>query len=117
MNRNQFLLTKLAEECAEVSQRALKQIQYGAQQIQTGSEVKDGVAAPVEEAGLTNAQRLYKEVEDFAVIIDLLFDAGQLPDFIPNHNWVKTREKKIEKLNKYLAFSRKLGEIDGDWTI
>ncbi len=115
MNRNQFLLTKLAEECAEVAQRALKQIQFGAQQIQTGSEVKDGTAAPVKEAGLTNAQRLFNEIVDFVIIVDLLYDANQLPD--PNIDFDEEKKNKIERLNKYLAFSRQLGEFDGDWTI
>lgn len=116
MTRNQFLLTKLAEECAEVSQRALKQIQFGATQIQKGNEVKDGTAPPDKEVGLTNAQRLSNELLDLAFICDLLEAEGQLVRFTDEE--IETaRERKTDRLNKYLEFSRSLGEIDGDWKI
>lgn len=117
MNRNQFLLTKLSEECAEVMQRALKQIQYGAEQIQTSGEVKGGVGAPVEEAGLTNAQRLLNELIDMCIIVELLEDAGQLPPPPKGYEYDDKKTAKVEKINKYLAFFRQLGEINGDWTI
>lgn len=115
MKREQFLLNKLAEECVEVAQRALKQVQYGANQVQKGNEVKDGIAPPNEEAGLTNAQRLLNEIVDFAILVDLLHDAKQLPE--PPGDFEERKKAKIEKMNKYLAFSRSLGEINGDWTI
>lgn len=117
MRREQFLLNKLAEECAEVAQRALKQVQYGADQVQKGNEVKDGVAPPSGEAGLTNRQRLVNELIDMTIICELLEDAGQLAPPPTGFDYDDIKAKKIEKMNKYLAFSRSLGEIDGDWTI
>lgn len=116
MTREQFLLLKLAEECQEVAQRALKQIQFGANQIQTGKEVKDGVPAPDKDAGLTNGQRLRKEVLDLVSLIHLLEEAKQIP-WITWDEFDDARTIKIEKLNRYLTLSRALGEIDGEWTV
>jgi NTP pyrophosphatase (non-canonical NTP hydrolase) len=116
MTREQFLLIKLTEECAEVAQRALKQIQFGANQIQKGNEVKDGVAPSDKEAGLTNAQRLKNELTDLYVMVNLLQLAGQLSP-TTSREFKIAKQRKVEKLNKYLAFSRQQGEIDGDWII
>lgn len=116
MTREQFLLLKLAEECQEVAQRAIKQIQFGAHQIQKGNEVKDGVSAPDKEAGLTNGQRLDNELIDLIVIADLLRTSGQIPRTTLAEFQI-AQAAKIEKMNKYIAFSRQLGELDGDWTI
>jgi hypothetical protein len=117
VKREQFLLNKLAEECAEVAQRALKQVQYGANQIQKGNEVKDGVAPPSGKAGLSNRQRLTNELVDLAIIYELLEEAGQLAPPPAGFEYDDIKAKKIEKTNKYLSFSRSLGEIDGDWAI
>lgn len=116
MTREQFILLKLSEECAEVSQRAIKQIQFGAHQIQKGNEVKDGVAAPDKEAGLTNGQRLDNELTDLIIMADLLRAAGQIPSTTVAEFQI-ARAAKIERLNKYIAFSRQMGELDGEWTI
>lgn len=113
MTREKFLLLKLIEECAEVAQRASKQIQFGAQETQgKGSPSKD----PSPDTQLTNAQRLLGEIIDFAVIVDLLYDAKQIPDS-SEVDFDQAKETKIAKLNKYLAYSRQLGEIGGDWTV
>jgi hypothetical protein len=116
MKQEQFLLIKLTEECAEVAQRALKQIQFGANQIQKGSEVKNGVAAPNKDAGLTNGERLKNELTDLYVMVNLLQLANQIPPTTPKE-FKAAKKVKIEKLNKYLTFSRQQGEIDGDWII
>lgn len=115
MTKEQFLLLKLAEECQEVAKRAIKQIQFGADQVWKGGEVKDGVAP--KEAGLTNAQRLLNELADLAVIAQLLGEAEQLPVPPIDDEFEELISKKVEKLNKYLAYARSLGQIDGDWTI
>lgn len=116
MTREQFILLKLAEECQEVAQRAIKQIQFGANQIQRGTEVKGGTPAPDKEAGLTNGQRLNNELTDLSVMVNLLRLAGQLP-WVSTAEFQAAKEKKVEKLNKYVEFSRQLGELDGDWKV
>ena len=39
MTKTQFLLLKLAEECAEVAQRAIKQIQFGKDERQKDRKI------------------------------------------------------------------------------
>jgi hypothetical protein len=117
MTREQFLLIKLSEECAEVAQRALKQIQFGVHQIQKAGEVHGGSGAPEKEAGLTNGERLREELTDLYVMVNLLQSAGQIPPTNGIKEFRAAKKAKVEKMNKYLAFSRSKGEIDGDWTI
>lgn len=122
MNRREYLLTKLQEECAEVSQRAAKQIQFGRDQIQKAGEVANGSGPAPKEVGLTNGQRLKAEILDLLVIIKLLEGA---------ETWVGQEEisaikvdefevaytAKTKKLNKYLTFARSLGYLEGNWTV
>jgi len=97
MTREQFLLIKLSEECAEVSQRALKQVQFGASEIQIGQPY-------------TNAHRLRSELMDLCVLTVLLEEAGQFAEF----DWDEfqiARASKVEKLQKYANYSRSLGTL------
>lgn len=118
MNRNQFILMKLAEECAEVAQRAIKSMQFGAEEVQNNSPSQN--TRP--ETSLTNKVRLNEELVDLLIIVALAAQAGEVSieadivfdDFL---KFRTTREDKIKKLNKYLAYSRELGTIPGDWTI
>src|SRR6266404_63099 len=107
MTLRQFYLIKLAEECDEVSHRALKQTQFGAEQVQKGDEVKDGVAPPNKEAGLTNRQRLTNELKDLATTVKLLVDLGEIEDTFETATeaefeaWETEKKTKIQKYLKY----------------
>lgn len=116
MTREQFLLMKAAEECAEVAQRAIKSMQYGSQQVWKGGEVVAGSAPPKNE-GITNAQRLTDELIDLAVMCELLEEIGAIATPPDQLDYDKIKAAKIAKLNKYLDFSRSLGTIDGDWKV
>jgi hypothetical protein len=118
MNRREYLLTKLQEECAEVAQRAAKQIQFGANQVQKAGEVAGGLGPAPKEIGLTNAQRLFNELMDLAVIAELLEESGELPSSTMMEDaFQKAKEAKIAKMNKYIDFSRSLGLLEGDWKV
>ncbi len=99
MTLRQFYLTKLAEECQEVAQRALKSIQFGADEVQKGQEE-------------TNAQRLRDEVQDLLAMIALVenntFDLPQIP-FVEE---VRTTVRKTEKICRYLEYSQSLGMVE-----
>ena len=41
MNKDKFLLLKVMEECAEVSQRASKLIQFGWDEVEAGQELNN----------------------------------------------------------------------------
>lgn len=94
MNRLQFLLGKLAEEAAEVSQMALKTQQFGLHEIYHIQE-------------FTNAQRTHHELDDMMAIIHMLnieFEFGYEVDRI-------NVSKKIAKVNKYAEYSKQQGVL------
>ncbi len=111
MTLKQYYLNKLAEKCAEVAQRALKQVQFGAEQIQKGTEVKEGVAPPDKEAGLTNRERLDLEINDFLAVVDVLQDMDEVS--IETEEHVNAHiDAKREKIQKYLKYSQELGTVE-----
>ncbi len=95
MNKQQFLLLKLAEECMEVAQRASKHIQFGPNEIQ-------------KDQSLTNSQRLKNELLDLYAVVGLLLDEGEPLSFTPKE-YKQGKKAKLEKLNKYLKHSHSLG--------
>lgn len=101
MEKHQFLLLKLMEECAEVSQRASKQIQFGALEVQntaSGKSKKD------------NAERLHDEIADLLVLVRLLIEDREIAPFSKEVMDQRYIEKKA-KLQKYLDYSYQLGEL------
>lgn len=95
MTRLQYLLTKLAEECSEVAQMALKSQQFGLEEKRAGQD-------------LTNKERLHEELNDLNGIVRMLnreFGFGFVPSGI-------AATAKCEKVNKYYALSKKLGQVE-----
>lgn len=86
MNREQHDLNCLAEECAEVAQRASKAIRFGLDEIQPGQLY-------------TNKARLEAELGDLMGVIDAL---GLKPS-------EAHRKAKKARLNGYFGYSKKLG--------
>jgi NTP pyrophosphatase (non-canonical NTP hydrolase) len=100
MTRAQYLLTKLAEECVEVAQIALKAQQFG---LTERRDTKTG------EVGVwpTNAERVHLELDDMLAIVNMLnteFDFGYAPSY---HHIAD----KIDKVNKYWTYSARLGQV------
>lgn len=95
MNRLQLLLTKLAEEAAEVAQISLKCQQFGLDETWSGTH-------------LPNKIRLHDELDDLNGIIQMLNEEFEL-------NYVRSQfnvEKKIQKVDKYCKYSQELGLVD-----
>ena len=59
MDHTQYLLVCLAEECAEVSHRAMKALRFGLDEIQPGQT-------------LTNRERLVEELHDLISVAAIL---------------------------------------------
>lgn len=97
MDKAQYLLTKLAEECVEVAQRALKQIQFGKDEIQDGQP-------------LTNTERLSREIIDLICVTRLLEETEEFPELL-GVDIQEEYEKKKAKMQKYLDLSAKLGRL------
>jgi hypothetical protein len=95
MNLQQFVMTKIAEECTEVGKRALKQAQFGAGQHDEGYP--------------PNARRLHDEVTDLmmwlavAQKIGISYPAGNV--------YARFREKQA-KIVKVLRISVEQGQVD-----
>lgn len=97
LDTRQFLLTKLAEECAEVAQRALKQQQFGRDEFEPGQEK-------------TNGERLFEEIIDLTTIIGLLENIKEIP-VLSLGECDKMVETKKAKILKYRRYSQKLGFV------
>ena len=96
MNRLQYLLMKLAEECSEVSQISLKTMQFGMDEKHP-------------EMTQTNKERIHGELNDLNGIIMMLnceFDFNYQVD-------KDAMYKKVDKVNHYYKYSQELGFTEG----
>lgn len=91
MNKRQYLLTCLAEECAEVIQCASKINRFGLDDKQPNQEID-------------NKTRLTDESNDLVAIFDLLFEE----EIIGAFDDVKIQAKK-DKVEKYMKYSEEQG--------
>lgn len=92
MNREQYLLNKLAEEASEIAQIALKSAQFGLNEVYIDE---------------SNKKRCHNEINDLLGIIRILnveFNFEYDPD-------IEQIEKKIEKVNRYYGYSKELGMV------
>ena len=96
MTREQYLLTKLAEECNETAQRASKAIVFGLDDIQDGQH-KD------------NNTRLVEEFCHIVAYLELLEEEGFM--YINRAFMEKEVEKKKEELKKWYQFSVDKGMV------
>ena len=97
MNQLQHLLTKLAEEGAEVAQIALKTSQFGPLEVMPGQP-------------LSNFERCHLELDDLWAMVEMLNEQYGF-SYTPNRERIAA--KKI-KVRKYLGYSIHLGLVDGE---
>ena len=93
---DQYHLTKIAEEAAEVSQRALKAMQFGFGETQPG-EAED------------NLQRLVGEYQDLVITFENMASYFEGLDITISD---AQREKRLAKMQKFLELSQRLGQVD-----
>lgn len=89
MNKTEYLLTTLAEECAEVAQRACKALRFGLSEIQPGQPDD-------------NKRRLERE------LADLMATAEMLGLVIRDED----KAAKADKLKMYMEYSHKVGTLE-----
>ncbi|VWC95739.1 hypothetical protein BLA39750_02210 [Burkholderia lata] len=96
MTLSQYFLVKLAEEASEVAQIALKCAHFGLSEVQPGQP-------------LTNAERVYGELNDLLAILrglslvsegEFAFEADE-----------EAMKRKLSKVAHYLAYSQSLGLV------
>lgn len=95
MNRTQLLLSKLAEECSEVAQIAIKTSLFGMEDKGPGM-------------GLTNRERIHAELDDLMAIIDMLNAESGLS--YARHETAIYMKK--ERVDYYAEYSKKLGLLN-----
>ncbi len=94
LNHTEYLLTKLAEECAEVAQRATKALTFGIDEVQPGQPH-------------TNAERLVHELADLAAVVGMMQDYNAIA--VNLHEFRQAVERKRLKLDWYMEYSRQQG--------
>lgn len=110
MTIRQYWLTKLAEECCEVGQRALKSMQFGGEQVWKAGEVP-GSRTVVPNEGLNNAQRLRLEINDLLTVLDVLDVFGEVSR-VTDEQLHEAKAAKLIKIHKYLKMSQDLGLVE-----
>lgn len=91
MTEREHLLTILAEECAEVAQRASKALRFGDDEIQPGQQ-------------LTNLERIIDEVIDVVAVLSMLG--------IETYEFSITGVlRKKAKVRKYLDYAEQCGTL------
>jgi hypothetical protein len=98
MTRTEHLLWILAEECAEVAQRASKAARFGVGEIQPGQP-------------LTNGQRIEYELHDLIAVTEMLLNEGVLPPAQASERCLQVIAKKT-KIEKFLRYSEECGTLD-----
>jgi NTP pyrophosphatase (non-canonical NTP hydrolase) len=89
VTREEHLLTILAEECAEVAQRASKAARFGLEEVQPGQP-------------LNNKRRIEAELAD-------LMGVGAMLGLIVRRDEICAKRDKVEK---FLELSRQMGTLD-----
>lgn len=94
MNKEQLLLGLLAEECAEIAQRASKASRFGLDEVQKGQDKN-------------NRERLHEELNDLMGVVAML---NEQYDFGYNVSLYAVLAKR-EKIEKYARYSAELGRV------
>lgn len=97
MNKQEYLLTKLVEECLEVAQRATKALCFGAGEIQPGQK-------------LNNIERLNLEWNDLQATQELLAEECGIELSRDTSLIIAKREK----IRKFMDYSRACGALTDD---
>jgi hypothetical protein len=97
MTRNEHLLTILSEECSEVAHRVSKTLRFTPEEIQPGQP-------------MNNAERILQEFCDLAAAMEMLEDAGVLPDWSEERMRFQMDAKKIQ-VEKFLEYSKEVGTL------
>lgn len=97
LTKEQYLLTVLMEECAEVAQRASKAIRFGVSERQPGQPFDNG-------------KRLVDEVVDLYETFDQLLELGTIT--MPGtYDLEIMRASRREKVSRYLERAQREGVV------
>lgn len=95
MNRTEHLLSCLAEECAEVSQRVSKALRFGLDEVQPGQPLR-------------NSDRIEEELRDLFAVASILASEGVIGWCLPEQTEVT---RKADKIEHFMSISREQGVL------
>lgn len=96
MRRQEHLIAIIAEEAAEVAQRATKALRFGIYEVQPGQEKN-------------NLRRMLEDQCDLLAVVSMLLD-GKVGDPLPDFNdLIEAKKKRVEK---FLKYSEHCGTLD-----
>lgn len=98
MNRTEYLLVGLSEECSEVAKEISKALRFGLDDCNPN--------AMPSEVGITNSQKITQEIADFIGSSEMLFLEGIIKR--PN---ILDIEKKKDKIKKYIKYAESRGTL------
>ena len=96
MTREEHLLSIVAEECAEVAQRATKALRFGLTDPAGTQPGQDN-----------NKERLLQEYGDLMAAMRMLF-----PEEFSHIPSTEYQQKKVERIEKFLILSKEIGRLD-----
>ena len=101
LNKLEYILVQIQEECAEVSQRAAKAVRFGVYEKQPGQEK-------------TNLERLEEEAIDLLTMLSMLDDElkHSMLTFNDDTKFLLAVNTKKEKVLKYMDYSREKGLLE-----
>jgi NTP pyrophosphatase (non-canonical NTP hydrolase) len=105
LNKEQYLLTQLQEECAEVAQRASKAIRFGLYEKQPGQDK-------------TNFDRLREEIVDLLTVVHYLEEIINNVIIMPTDKGLvdlaQMMAAKRAKIEKYMEYSIDIGVLESE---
>lgn len=93
MNKEQYLFMKIAEECSELSQIALKTAQFGLDSCHP-------------DTGKSNLKRLQEEYTDVLAVLEMAVEETNVPFVIGDI------EAKKRKVNHFYSISKEIGKVE-----
>ena len=96
MNRSEYLLWLVSEECNEVGQRASKAARFALSEVQPGQP-------------LSNAERIVQEWYDLTAVMEMMFNEKLLAEWPNAREVIQAKKAKIEK---FMGYSQDCGTLE-----
>lgn len=97
MNKSEYLLTCLSEECAEVSKACSKAQRFGLQDKPYGKPI-------------ANVEKIMKECLEVNAVVRMLQAEGVLPEW-PHEECLRISTDKMVRVKDFMEYSKQQGTL------